>query len=87
MSGTGDARPARRAPGLGDRWMAGEALPGIAHAQHARVVVRAGAHAGATGTVLLLVAVTPEPRYAVRLDDVAGAPIVRLAQDALTAAS
>jgi hypothetical protein len=87
-----DDRPAARrapgrAPGLGDRWMAGETLPGIDFAQHARVVVRAGTHAGTMGTVLLLVAVTPEPRYAVRLDDVAGAPIVRLAQDALTPAS
>ena len=74
--------PARRAPGLGDRWIAGEALPGIEFAQHARVVLREGPRSGATGTVLLLIAVTPEPRYAVRLDG-AGAPVVKVAQAAL----
>lgn len=73
---------ADRTPGLGDRWMAGERLPGIAFAQHARVVVREGPRTGATGTVLLLVAVTPEPRYAVQLDG-AGAPVVKIAQGAL----
>ena len=82
-----DARPRRadRTPGLGDRWMAGEALPGIAFAQHARVVLREGPRAGAMGTVLLLIAVSPEPRYAVRLDG-EGAAVVKAAQGALAPA-
>ena len=77
---SGDAP--RRAPGLGDRWMAGERLPGITFAQHERVVLRAGPRAGVTGTVLLLIAVAPEPRYAVRLD-LDGGPVVKVMQAGL----
>ncbi len=73
----GDAR----APGLGDRWMAGEALPGVAYAQHDPVRVAEGPHAGRTGRVLLLAAPPPAAAYLVALDG-AGAP-VRVAQAAL----
>jgi hypothetical protein len=54
--------------GLGDRWLAGEAVDGIAFLQHARVSIAAGPRLGAHGTVALLLDVTPEPTYLVRLD-------------------
>lgn len=78
-----DARPRGPRPGgLGDRWMAGEALPGVRFGMHARVRITEGPRAGVTGTVLLLIAVEPAPRYAVALDG-AGAPVVKVAQGAL----
>lgn len=73
--------PRRRTPGLGDRWMAGERLPGVTYAQHDRVVLTVGPQAGTRGTVLLLLAVAPEPAYLVTLDG--GAGEVRVRQDAL----
>jgi hypothetical protein len=53
--------------GVGDRWLAGETIAGVAFAHHQAVTVAGGAHDGADGIVLLLMAVTPEPRYLVRL--------------------
>ncbi len=79
-----DARPAaaraRRAPGLGDRWLAGEALPGVRFALHDAVRVAAGEHAGASGTILLLARVAPEVEYVVRLR---GGGELRVGQDGL----
>ena len=54
-----------RQPGIGDRWMAGERLPGIDFAHHDAVAVTAGPHAGRHGTIALLVGVRPEPSYLV----------------------
>ena len=59
---------ARRTPGLGDRWLAGEALPGVRFGFQDAVRVRDGAHAGRTGRVLLLARVTPEVEYVVAID-------------------
>lgn len=75
---------AARAPGLGDRWIAGEAIPGVHFAQHDRVRVEAGAHAGRLGRVLLLAAAPPATAYLVVLDST-DTP-ARVAQDALARA-
>ena len=76
---------AMRTPGLGDRWLAGERLSGVAFAVHDRVTVLDGAHAGTPGAVLLLLAVAPEPAYLVALDG--GAGDVRVRQSALRPAA
>jgi hypothetical protein len=57
------------APGAGDRWLAGESLPGVHFGPAARVAFVRGPRAGREATVLLLVAVTPEPLYHVRADE------------------
>ena len=54
--------------GLGDRWLAGGAVDGVAYLQHARVSIAAGARLGARGTVMLLLDLEPEPVYLVALD-------------------
>jgi hypothetical protein len=73
-----------RTPGLGDRWLAGERLEGVAFGVHDRVTVTEGVRAGSAGGILLLLAVAPEPVYLVALD--AGAGDVRVRQSALRAA-
>ena len=50
--------------GLGDRWLAGEPIAGVAFAQGARVV----APDGRTGRILLLMSGPPDPLYLVELD-------------------
>ena len=55
--------------GLGDRWLGGEAIDGVAFAQHEPVVVRAGRLAGRVGRVLLLASGPPDPHYLVAVDD------------------
>jgi hypothetical protein len=50
--------------GLGDRWLAGEAIDGVAFAQGARVV----AADGRAGRILLLMSGPPDPLYLVELD-------------------
>ena len=56
-------------PGIGDRWLAGERVDGVTFALHARVEIAGGSRDGQAGTVALLLAVRPEPRYLVALDD------------------
>lgn len=77
--------PYGRAPGLGDRWMAGEAIAGVDFAQHDQVRVTAGAHANRTGRILLLAAAPPAVAYLVALDGEAGTAPVRVPQPALRA--
>ena len=74
-----------RTPGVGDRWMAGEAIPGVAFALHDAVQVAEGPHAGRAGRVLLLAAPPPTPAYLIAVDG-AGTP-VRVPQSALRPAS
>jgi hypothetical protein len=74
------------APGLGDRWMAGEPIPGVAFAQHDPVHVADGPHAGRVGRVLLLAAPPPAAAYLIAIDGDGGAP-VRVPQADLRAAS
>jgi len=69
--------------GIGDRWIAGEAIAGIDFGLGDAVEIRAGANDGERGTIALLVALRPEPMYVVALrsgDD------VRVRQSALRAA-
>ena len=61
--------------GLGDRWLAGEAIDGVAYAQHTLVQVVEGSRAGARGIVLLLMSIEPEPRYLVQLESGEQVPI------------
>jgi hypothetical protein len=56
-------------------------VAGVSFAHHQPVVIADGAHDGRRGIVILLMAVTPEPRYLVRLEQ--GAGEVRLRQSAL----
>ncbi len=76
---------APRVAGLGDRWMAGERIPGVEFAQHDAVQVAAGAHAGRVGRVVLLAAPPPEPAYLVAIHGAPGP--VRVPQRALRPAS
>lgn len=70
--------------GVGDRWLAGEPVPGVEFALHDRVEITAGRHAGALGGVALLTLLHPEPAYLVALGD---GTSVRARQSALRAAS
>ena len=65
--------------GVGDRWLAGESLEGVRFAAHDAVEVLIGRREGESGTILLLVALEPEPAYLVQV----GTTRVRLAQSAL----
>ena len=65
--------------GAGDRWLAGEPLPGVHFAAHDAVEVLIGKREGERGTILLLVALEPEPAYLVQFGDAR----VRLSQSAL----
>lgn len=65
--------------GLGDRWLAGERLAGVAFALNDAVEVTAGRARGERGTVVLLMAVAPDPLYLVELGGGAGAARVRQA--------
>ena len=54
--------------GAGDRWLAGEAVDGVAFAHLAPVVIGSGDGAGRRGRVALLLALRPEPLYLIALD-------------------
>ena len=68
------------APGLGERWLRGERLPGVAFAQHDAVTIAGGSRDGEEGRVLLLLAVAPQALYLVALD---GGGELKVRQDAL----
>jgi hypothetical protein len=53
--------------GVGDRWMAGEHVPGVSFGLRQPVEITGGVHDGARGVVLLLVGIAPEPVYRVEL--------------------
>jgi hypothetical protein len=69
--------------GLGDRWLAGDAVPGVAFAHNETVEILAGSRAQQRGTIALLLGVEPEPVYLVALSD--GRGDVRLRQSELRA--
>ena len=54
--------------GAGDRWLAGEPVPGVEFALHEQVEIRVGPHDGSRGLIVLLIALVPEPSYLVRID-------------------
>ncbi len=68
--------------GAGDRWLAGDAVPGVSFALHDAVRVTGGEHDGARGTIALLIALSPEPSYLVA---VAGRGDLRVRQRQLRA--
>lgn len=84
---TDDAAPAGAAAagvsGMGDRWLAGEAQPGVRFGPGQRVAFTRGSRAGEGAVVVLLVAVGPEPLYRVRAD---GGAELHVRQSALDAA-
>ena len=65
------------AAGLGDRWLAGESVEGVRFALNEAVEVIEGRFRGARGTVVLLMAVAPEPFYLVHLSPGAGDTRIR----------
>lgn len=67
--------------GTGDRWLAGETVPGVTFGHNETVEITDGEHAGQAGTVILLMALRPEPRYLVQLRE--GRRDVRVRQSAL----
>ena len=73
--------------GIGDRWLAGEAIEGVRFAHGDVVQVAAGTHAGTIGTILLLLRAHPEPRYLVRIAGEGTGVDLRLAQSSLAPAS
>jgi hypothetical protein len=68
---------------LGDRWLAGEAVPGVDFARNDSVRIVAGAHTGESGSITLLIGIRPEPTYLVELGS--GRGDVRLRQSELSA--
>lgn len=69
--------------GVGDRWLAGESVPGVDFAMFDAVSITGGPHAGEGGSIKLLVAVRPEPSYLVELGS--GGGDVRVRQSELRA--
>ena len=63
--------------GLGDRWLAGEEVPGVAFAHNESVEILAGPHAGESGAIVLLLGIAPEPTYLVELGSARGDVRVR----------
>lgn len=70
--------------GAGDRWLQGEKPEGVHFAHHDRVTIMEGPRDGDEGTIVLLVALSPEPMYLVQPDE--GGREVRVRQSALQAA-
>jgi hypothetical protein len=66
--------------GLGDRWLRGDPLDGVAFGPQAAVQVIAGPHQGRRGVVRLLLGIAPQPVYVVTLETGARC---KIAQDAL----
>jgi hypothetical protein len=52
---------------LGDRWLAGDAVPGVDLARHATVFIAGGPFAGCVGSIALLLTPPPDPLYLVEL--------------------
>lgn len=53
--------------GVGDRWLAGERIAGVAFALHDAVEIVAGPFDGERATIALLMGLAPEPSYLVTL--------------------
>jgi hypothetical protein len=69
--------------GLGDRWLAGEVVPGVAFAHNAAVSILTGPYAKESGIVVMLLDVRSEPVYLVALGS--GRGDVRVRQSGLRA--
>ncbi len=66
--------------GIGDRWLAGERIPGVAFALHDAVEIVAGPFDGEQGFIALLMGLSPEAGYLVTVPTRGD---VRLRQSAL----
>ena len=55
--------------GVGDRWLAGESIPGVEFALHDAVELVGGPLDGERGSIALLMSLAPEPSYLVSLGD------------------
>ena len=53
--------------GVGDRWLAGESIPGVEFALHDTVELVGGPLDGERGSIALLMGLTPEPSYLVSM--------------------
>jgi hypothetical protein len=69
--------------GLGDRWLAGEPVPGVAFARNDSVSILGGPYAKENGVVVMLLDVRSEPVYLIALG--AGGGDVRVRQSGLRA--
>ena len=67
--------------GIGDRWMAGDEIPGVTFALNDEVAILEGPNAGEGGAIIFLVALRPEPLYLVERGS--GKGDVRVRQSAL----
>lgn len=67
--------------GLGDRWLAGEAIDGVVFQRHDSVEVLTGRFEGEHGRIELLMDVEPEARYLVKV--ATSERLVPIAQSAL----
>lgn len=67
--------------GMGDRWLAGERIPGVTFAHHESVDILTGPHAQERGAIVMLLGVDPEPVYLVELGS--GRADVRVRQSGL----
>jgi hypothetical protein len=72
--------------GVGDRWLAGESIAGIAFGFKAAVELADGHTEGQRGTVVLLMDVSADPLYLVELVGQQGGS-VRVRQSSLRAAT
>jgi len=60
-------QPRRLMPEIVDHWMAGDLPAGVKFALNDPVEIRFGSRRGATGAVISLIGLEPEPRYLVEL--------------------
>jgi len=72
------------ARGLGDRWLAGDAIPGVTFARNAAVSITDGPYSGESGSISLLVGIRPQPTYLVELGS--GRGNIRVRQSELSPA-
>ena len=66
--------------GLGDRWLAGDAIEGVLFARNDTVRISDGPNSGQSGTIVLLMGIRPQPTYIVELDSGRGTVRARQAE-------
>ena len=66
--------------GLGDRWLAGDAIEGVLFARHDSVSIVDGPNSGESGSIVLLMGIRPQPTYLVELASGRGTARVRQAE-------
>lgn len=66
--------------GLGDRWLAGDAIEGVTFALHDTVSIVEGPYSGERGAIVLLTGIRPQATYLVELGSGRGTVRVRQAE-------